>query len=178
MRKLLLSIALVLAVTGALFLYNAYAPSASGQGPDPTPQVETQGDNSRSLSGVSPNALNYQSVSNPYCYQPDATRNECMINVSYWQFSQDGTTAPYLGYALVKIDGKVRYRSTVFFENSITYNYAMAPGGFKVECGTPNQGGFGADFGKIYTVVIAPYEYNNNSMGSNSAVVACPAYAP
>jgi hypothetical protein len=100
------------------------------------------------------------------------------MNIRLSQVTQDGTTAPYLYNLEISINSKLRYNSSVFFENSIYYNYDMVPGGLKVACGTPNEGGAGAAYGKIYTVLVEAKTYDGTSMGWGSAGVRCPAYAP
>jgi len=54
----------------------------------------------------------------------------------------------------------------------------MVPGGLKVACGTPNEGGAGAAYGKVYSVLVEAKTYDGTSMGWGSSGVRCPAYAP
>lgn len=173
--KTMLLIAM-LAVT-LIFSWNA-AKAQRGETP-PSPQSETQDGNTRSLTGPEPQMLTgFIITSNPYCYQPDVSRNECYINLRYTQANDDGTNSPFLTRLEYVIDGKIRYSSGKFFENSITYDYAMVPQGFKVPCGSPNEGGLGNEFGKSYSVTIRAIGNTGTQIGSNFFSVACPAYAP
>ncbi len=163
---------------GIALLLSWNAANAQRNEAPPTPQSETLDGNTRALESLEPQALTgFIITSNPYCYQPDVTRNECLINFRYTQANQDGNS-PYLRSLEFLIDGKARYSSGMFFENSNTYDYAMVPQGFKVPCGSPNESGLGNDFGKSYNVVIRAISTTGSNMGSNFFSVACPAYAP
>lgn len=173
--KTMLLIALLMITL--IFSWNA-AQAQKGETP-PSPQSETLDGNTRSLDSVSPQALTgFIITSNPYCYQPDVSRNECIINFRYTQANDDGTNAPLLKYLKYSIDGKMRYYSGKFFENSITYDYSMVPQGFKVPCGLPNESGLGNDFGKSYAIVIQAIGNTDTQLGANFFSVACPAYVP
>lgn len=177
-EKLLLTAALALVVAGLLF-FSSRRVTAQDTEPPAAPQTEMLGENTRSIENVSPNSLTgFIGTSNPYCYQPDVNRDECYINIRYMSATDNGTTAPYL-YALeVRVDGKMRYQSSTFFESSIYYNYDMIPDGLKVSCGAPNQGGAGTDYGKVYSLSIQAKSGDGTQMGGNYAGVRCPAYAP
>lgn len=176
--RFLVGLALALVAGGLLFFSNWKVTAQESQ-PTITPYSETQGDASRAVENIFPNGLTSATwMSNPYCYQPDTTRNECFVNIRYSQATQDGTAAPYLYNIEISINGKLRYNSSVFFENSIYYNYDMALGGLKLACGTPNEGGAGTAYGKVYTVFVEGKTYDGTSMGWGSAAVRCPAYAP
>lgn len=182
MRGLRFLVAAALVVVGVLVLSGQKAGAQTTAPTPPPPQnggVTPQGvDGATQTDGIVPSTLTSQAVSNPYCVQPDPTVNQCSINIRYFQMTQNGTTSPYLFYTLVSVDGKVRYRSTVFFENAITYSYDMVPGGLKVACGTPNESGNGAAYGKSYQLNVVPYDTSNVAMGGNYSQVLCPAYAP
>jgi hypothetical protein len=116
-------------------------------------------------------------MSNPFCFQPDPSVNQCLINVRYWQANDSGV-GNILAYVNFSIDGKLRYRSNAFFENFITYSYDMIPGGIKVTCGLPNEGGFGALYGKSYTVDVKAYDVTDAWVLDDQLQVKCPAYNP
>lgn len=177
-KKFLLTSAMLLIFAG-LFAFSNRQVTAQDTTPPVPPQTETLGDTSRTIESISPNALvGFIGTSNPYCYQPDASRNECFINVRYMQATDNGTSAPYLSYLELRVDSKVRYQSSTFFENSIYYNYDMIPGGLKVTCGTSNEGGAGVDYGKVYSISIQAKSGDGTNMGGNYAGVKCPAYVP
>jgi hypothetical protein len=142
------------------------------------PLVETQGDATRTVIGDVPNAVSSFQMSNPYCFQPDASVNQCNINIRYLQANDNGSGVSSLGYVHVTIDGKLRYRATTFFETSVAYSYDMIPGGIKVACGLPNEGGYGALYGKGYAVAANPYTYADVQQGGNYSTVKCPAFNP
>lgn len=168
---------IVLLMITLIFSWNA-AKAQKGETP-PSPLSETQDGNTRSLEGVAPQLLTgFIITSNPYCYQPDVSRNECFINFRYTQANDDGTNSPYLKNLEYSIDGKIRYYSGKFFENSVTYDYSMVPQGFKVPCGSPNESGLGSNYGKSYSIVIRAFSTSGSDMGANYFSVACPAYAP
>ena len=149
MRKPLVLLILALMLLGSLVLIGQ---RVSAQNPAPTsaPLDETRGDASRSVNPDAPNTITSLPMSNPFCSQPDPSVNQCSVNVRYWQANDNGT-GNVLAYVLFSIDGKLRYRSNAFFENFVTYSYDMIPGGIKVTCGLPNEGGFGALYGKGLT---------------------------
>jgi hypothetical protein len=148
MRKLLLVGISMLMLFGALVLFGQRV-SAQSPTPTPPPQVEVRGDAKRIVNSAAPDTITSLPMSNPYCFQPD--------------FS---------------IDGKLRYRSNAFFENYVTYSYDMIPGGIKVTCGLPNEGGFGALYGKGYTVDVKAYDVTNAWVLDDQLLVKCPAYNP
>jgi len=177
-EKIFLTVLIAVLLAGAL-IFSSRRVTAQDTEPPVAPQTETLGENSRSVENVTPNTLTgFIGTSNPYCYQPDVSRDECYINVRYMQATDNGTTSPYL-YALeVRVDGKLRYQSSTFFETAIYYSYDMIPNGLKVSCGSPNQGGAGVDYGKVYSLAIQAKSGDGTQMGANYASVRCPAYVP
>ena len=176
MRKLfLLGISMLLLLSG-LILFGQRV-SAQGPAATPTPQIETRGDARRSVNGAAPNTITSLPMSNPFCSQPDPSVNQCLINVRYWQANDNGT-GNVLAYVNFSIDGKLRYRSNAFFENFVTYSYDMIPGGIKVACGLPNEGGFGTLYGKGYTIDVRAYDVTNAWVLDDQLAVKCPAYNP
>lgn len=183
MKERIVLLSVVILLLAGLFVLSSRPVTAQDNPPptSPTPAapLETMGDSSRAIDAISPNALTSAYwMSNPYCYQPDPSRNECYLNIRYSQVTQDGTTSPYLYSLVMRVNGKVVYQSSVFFENSIYYSYDMIPNGIKVTCGTPNEGGQGADYGKVYPVVVEGFTAGGGSMGWGSTSVRCPAYVP
>ncbi len=116
-------------------------------------------------------------MSNPFCFQPDPSVNQCLINVRSWQANDNGV-GNILAYVNFSIDNKLRYRSNAFFENNIAYSFDMIPGGIKVTCGLPNEGGFGSLYGKAYTVDVKAYDITNTWVLDDQLQVKCPAYNP
>lgn len=184
MRKYTWLLLIFLALVGAgIFFWSSQRVTAQNPAPTPVPGLHKAPDGSIQNNAIGPNTLTGKTLSNPYCFQPDPTVNQCSINLRYYSASDNGTTAPYLNYALVSIstDGinfATRARINLFFENSLYYSYDMIPGGLKVPCGTPNQGGQGVQFGRVYYVKVEPFDTNNSSMGWDQSYLACPAYAP
>lgn len=176
MRKPLLLGILSLMLLGGLVLFGQRV-SAQSPAPTPTPQVEIRGDARRVLNGASPNTIISLPMSNPFCFQPDPSVNQCSINVRYWQANDNGG-GNILAYVNFSIDGKLRYRSNAFFENFITYSYDMIPGGVKVACGLPNEGGFGPLYGKGYNVDVKAYDVTDVWVLDDQMLVKCPAYNP
>ena len=176
MRKLLLLGILSLIFLGWLVLFGRRV-TAQNSAPTPTPLSEISGDASRVLNSDSPNTIVSLPMSNPFCSQPNPSVNQCAINVRYWQANDNGV-GNTLAYVLFSIDNKLSYRSNVFFENSITYSYDMIPGGITVACGLPNEGGFGALYGKAYTVDIKAYDNTDQWVLDDQMQVKCPAYNP
>ena len=176
MRKPLLLGTLSLLLLGLLGVVEQRV-SAQNPAPTPMPPVETFGDATRLVNGASPNSITSLSMSNPFCSQPDPSVNQCAINVRYWQADDNGT-GNILAYVLFSIDGKLRFRSNTFFENFVTYSYDMIPGGIKVTCGLPNEGGYGALYGKAYMVDVKAYDVTNTWVLDDQILVKCPAYNP
>lgn len=164
-------------VAGGILLFNRPA-SAQTVPPTPFPGLRTQPDGSIQDNSVSPNALTSKLLSNPYCYQPDPSVNTCYINVRYYSASDNGTSAPYMLGVNISINGALRLRENLFFENNVYYSYDMAPGGLKVPCGTPNQGLAGSAYGLVYLVKVEPIDSGGVGMGYDQASLACPAYNP
>jgi hypothetical protein len=172
-------IALMLALVGLVLL--GQPASAQEGSPTPTPQPDLQQPESSGGSqagDIRSNALTSMVFSNPYCYQPDPTVNKCFINIRYYQASDDGVSAPYMLGVNISINGKLRARENLFFENNIYYSYDMIPNGLQVTCGSPNSGGAGAAYGAVYSVNVEPMDTTGVSMGYDHASLACPAYAP
>jgi hypothetical protein len=151
--------------------------TAQNPAPTPVPQVEVSGDAKRITNNLAPETITSLPMSNPYCAQPDPSVNQCAVNVRYWQANDNGT-GNVLAYVLLSLDGKLRFRSNAFFENFVTYSYDMVPGGIKVACGLPNEGGFGALYGKGYTLDVKAYDVTNNWVLDDQLQVKCPAYNP
>jgi len=114
-------------------------------------------------------------VSNPACTAVDPTANRCAINLRSLSITDDGATPPFLTWAQILIDGRVRLRLTAFFEKSISYDSRMIPQGLGVPCGLPNESGLGAAIGKQYPVSLEPLDQSGASMGTDIANVVCPA---
>jgi hypothetical protein len=180
MRRVVLVLLLTaLALAGLVFLGQRVA--AQEGSPTATPQPDSQGltsaEGSRSPIDGS-NSLTYQALSNPYCYQPDPTKNLCYINIRSYQATDNGSSSPYMAGVNISINNKLRLRETLFFESNIYFNNDMVPSGLQVTCGAPNSGGAGAAYGAVYVVKVEPIDSSGATMGYNMANLACPAYAP
>jgi hypothetical protein len=177
MHKPILFGILLLILIGGLVVFGQRV-SAQNPAPTPAPLVEVRGDAQRLTNNIAPNAIVSLPMSNPFCSQPDPSINQCAVNVRYWQANDDGT-GTILAYVLFSIDGKLRYRSNAFFENFVTYSYDMIPGGgIKVTCGLPNEGGFGALYGRAYTVDVKAYNTSDVWVLDDQLAVKCPAFNP
>ncbi len=147
----------------------------------PVPQAPTdQTGPSGSIETVpgAADALTSFTVSNPYCYQPDPSADQCYINFRFIQATDNQSSPPYMTWLAVTISGKKRYNATAFFEGTITYSYDQIPNGLAVACGAPNAGSAGTQFGNVYGVTIQPLDSSRNPMSTDIANVTCPAYAP
>jgi hypothetical protein len=176
MRKsLILGITLLILLVGMAMVEQR----AVAQNVDPTavPQNATLGDARRLVNAGVPQSITSLPMSNPFCSQPDPSVNQCYLNVRYFQANDNGT-GNVLAYVNLSVDGKLRYRSNAFFENFVTYSYDMIPGGIKVACGQPNEGGFGALYGKAYTIDVKAYDVTNNWVLDDQLAVKCPAFNP
>lgn len=175
MRKLLVFgfIGLMI-IAGLLFTYK----SSTAQTAPSVPTAQAGPAGSINLDPSSPDALTSFTVSNPYCYQPDPSVDQCYINFRYIQATDNQSSAPYMTWLRINISNKTRYSSTAFFEGTITYSYSMIPDGLKVPCGSPNAGGAGNLYGLVYSVSISPLDSSRNPMSTDIANATCPAYAP
>ena len=175
MRKILVPVILLLFLFFGLFALGQRQASAQNVTPTPAPQIET------GISGTrtnGPQSLASKVLSNPYCYQPNPSVDQCFINIRYYQATDNGTSAPYMLHAKISINNKARANENLFFENNLYYSYDMTPGGFQVPCGAPNAGGQGSDYGNLYLVKVEPIDTTGVSMGYDQASLLCPAYAP
>ena len=173
-RPLLFGILLLMLCGLVLFGQRAAAQSPT---PTPAPQTEIRGDARRLVNGNVPNAITSLPMSNPFCSQPDPSVNQCLLNIRYWQANDNGA-GNVLAYVNFSVDGKLRFRSNAFFENFVTYNYDMIPGGIKVMCGLPNEGGFGSLYGLAYTVDVKAFDVTDAWVLDDQLAVKCPAFNP
>jgi len=160
----------------ASLLYTQKHTAAQTIPPAPILQTGPAG-SAEAVPGAS-DALTSFTVSNPYCYQPDPSADQCYINFRYIQTTDNQSSAPYMTWLAITISGKKRFNATAFFEGTITYTYDMAPGGLAVSCGAPNAGGAGTQYGNVFGVTIQPLDSSRNPMSTDIANVTCPAYAP
>jgi len=174
-RMLLLGILSALLIGGLVILGKNV--SAQNPGPTPVPRLESIGGAVRMTNVDAPNAITSLPMSNPFCAQPDPALNQCSLNVRYFQANDNGA-GNILAYVHLSVDGKLRFRSNAFFENFVTYSYDMVPGGIKVACGLPNEGGAGVLYGKTYTIDVKAFDVTNNWVLDDQLNVKCPAYNP
>ncbi len=175
MRKILVAAIALAILSVGLFVAEQQQASAQNIPATPAPQNETGPAGTRVNS---PNALTYKLLSNPYCYQPNPSVDQCFINIRYYQATDNGTSAPYMLHAAISISGTVRANENLFFENNIYYSYDMIPSSFQVLCGAPNAGGGGSAYGNVYLVKVEPIDSTGTGMGYDQASLLCPAYAP
>lgn len=181
MRQAILVFVLVAFVLVALIFSGQHA-TAQNVSPTPQPGVEEIGPGGSRLSlpgqPSGPNALSSKLLSNPYCYQPSPTQDRCLINIRYYQASDNGTTPPFMLGVNISINGKLRVRENLFFEDYIYFSNDLIPGGLEVPCGAPNAGGAGAAYGNQYLVKVEPMDSSGLGMGFDQASLSCPAFAP
>jgi hypothetical protein len=110
-------------------------------------------------------------MSNPACVQVLPERGTCSIEIGSLTASGSDQTFSRLE---VLVDGKLRVYMGGFFESSAFLFYRMMPGGLKVACGRPNDGGL-PNYGRSYLLSANAYMADGTS-ASNSMTVFCPAY--
>ncbi len=175
MRKLLIiSFIGLMVISGLLFTRK----TTTAQSDPSTPADQAGPVGSTSLDPSSPDALTSFTISNPYCYQPDPSLDQCYINFRYIQATDNQSAAPYMTWLTISISSKTRYSATAFFEGNIYYSYDMIPDGLKVPCGAPNSGNAGNQYGQVYAVKVTPLDSSRNPMSTDIANLTCPAYAP
>ena len=131
--------------------------------------LQTQGDHAHA---ALPSSTITLSMNNPDCTQVLPQSSMCSIEIN----SLVATASdPTLSRVEMLVNGKLRLEMTGFFESSADLTPLMVPGGLKVVCGLPNAGGL-PGFGKVYQVTANAYMADGTS-ASNTANVACPAYA-
>ncbi len=175
MRKRLVVLTVPVIFFAGLLMVELRQASAQNAAPTPQPQ-NVSGPAGTRVNG--PEALTYKLLSNPYCYQPNPSVDQCFINIRYYQATDNGTSAPFMLSAKISINDKARAIENLFFENNVYYSYDMTPGGFQVPCGAPNAGGGGTDYGNVYLVKVEPIDSTGTGMGYDQASLFCPAYAP
>jgi hypothetical protein len=176
-RKLLFAGSLILLVFVTLMSWSQ-AVSAQQGAQTPTPEIISRGGTQDASGSRSPSALTSQLLSNPYCYQPDPSVDQCIINIRYYYATDNQSAPPYMIWVNMSINSKLRLRENTFFEGTVYYDATMTPMGFKVPCGAPNAGGGGTLYGNSYFVRVEPIDSNGASMGYNQANLFCPAYSP
>ena len=110
-------------------------------------------------------------MSDPSCEQALLTSGACSIQVD--NLTASGSAQP-LSRVEVLVNGKLRVYMAGFFESTAFYSYTMVPGGLKVACGGPNDGGL-PNYGKAYVVTANAYLQDGTS-ASNTKTVYCPGY--
>lgn len=118
-------------------------------------------------------AIGFITTNDAYCYQPDASRNECFVN---WRLHSVSAGADNMTRLRILLAGRLVVNMSGFFQNSMSYQFGMVnPGGFKVVCGAPS----GADplLGASYNYQVSATD-SNNQTANNFGSVQCPAFAP
>ncbi len=95
MRKVLIVAVCLLGVAVGLLALGHQQVSAQNGAPTPTPGPQSESVPSGTRTN-SPQALTSKLLSNPYCYQPNPSVDQCFINIRYYQATDNGTSAPYM----------------------------------------------------------------------------------
>ncbi len=120
---------LIVIGVGLLLVLSGHPAVAQTDTPTPQP-LENAISDAGIQQVVIPNSLTSFVVSNPFCYQPDPSVDQCRVNFRYIQANDNQSSAPYMTWLAITILGKKRFNATAFFEGTIYYSYDMAPGGF------------------------------------------------
>jgi hypothetical protein len=101
------------------------------------------------------------------CYQPDTSRNSCIIEWSYLYVS--ASSSQYIISMTVSIDNHLRAYHSGFFQTAMYIPSGMVGHGFKVACGPRNASGLG----KTYAYTLRARE--TGGLGAaNYGSVTCP----
>ena len=111
------------------------------------------------------------SISNPSCGQSLPASGVCSIQ--FGSLTASGSDSSFSRIEVL-VNGKLRVLVDGFFESTAYLNSPMLPGGLKVTCGMPNEGG-SPDYGKAYLITANAYMADGTS-ASASENVFCPAY--
>jgi hypothetical protein len=181
MRKIILPISITIVLLAAIFgVMQAARGQAQAQGDSVVLGQETQGENTREVSGPaqgsSPDQPTIGFIDSPSatCYQPDPSQNACYIN---WYYLAVDSNPNYMITMTVTLnDFGVIAHTQGFFQNSMYVPYNMLGNGFKVPCGALGAGG-SPSLGNAYAYTIRARDSAN--LGSaNYGTAYCPAYTP
>ena len=180
MRKV--SVSLIVAATLVLGIFGLIQHARGQQGDTSTNdwllvRREVEGENSREIWGpahLEKPSIGFIDSPTPYCYQPDAAQDECLIN--WASISVEGTPAnmEVMTVTLKAIGPVARYQG--YFQDSIHIPHGMNGTGFQVACGAPGAGGM-AQMGNSYDWTIEA-EDTNGLVATNSGTLYCPPHSP
>jgi hypothetical protein len=154
------------------------AARGQGQGREVVLNQDTQGDNTRQITGSTdgntPDQPSIGFIDSPSstCYQPDPTQDMCYINWYYLSVSADPSYMISMTVALNAI-GFVS-RTSGFFQTSMYTPYNMYGDGFKVPCGSAGAGGHPV-LGNAYAWTIRARDSAGLS-SANYGTTYCPAF--
>jgi hypothetical protein len=141
---------------------------------------EAQGENLREIEGAvaaeDPQAPTIGFIDSPSatCYQPDAARDECLIN---WYYLSVSASPNYMITMTVALNSVGRIAHTQgFFQTSMYVPYNMLGRGFKVACGAPGGGG-NPNLGNAYAYTIRARD-SAGLKSANYGTTYCPAFQP
>jgi hypothetical protein len=181
MRKLWIPLALGLLLVAAVFgaLQIARGQAAASTVDEVIINQETQGENTRTLSGPETRAPDEPTISfidspTAACIQPDPGKDECFINWYYMSVSASPSYIISMTATLNEFGYVARYHG--FFQTSMYAPYDMNPRGYKVACGAPDTGGDPL-LGKSYPYTIRARD-SAGLKSANYGTVYCPPYTP
>jgi len=179
LRKFILSLFLSF-VLGATTLSLIQTARGQGSGSPVILSSEKQGENSREIQGAPdlsiPQQPNIGFIDSPSatCYQPDATRDECLIN---WYYVSVGASPNYMITMTLSLNDRGPIAHTQgFFQTSMYVPYNMLGKGFKVACGNVGAGG-NPTLGNAYAYTIRARDSAGLS-SANYGTVYCPPFNP
>lgn len=179
MRKFILSLFLSF-VLGATTLSLIQTARGQNSGSPVILSSEKQGENSREIQGAPdlsiPQQPNIGFIDSPSatCYQPDATRDECLIN---WYYVSVGASPNYMITMTLSLNDRGPIAHTQgFFQTSMYVPYNMLGKGFKVACGNVGAGG-NPTLGNAYAYTIRARDSAGLS-SANYGTVYCPPFNP
>jgi hypothetical protein len=179
MRKIVLSLFLVLTLVAATFIL---IQTALGQGPVGPNSInrEMQGENLREIQGPAsvdaPQEPNIGFIDSPSatCYQPNPLLNQCFINWYYLSVSASPNYMITMTLTLNNV-GPVAHTQG-FFQTSMYVPYNMLGNGFQVKCGPLGAGG-NPKLGNAYAYTVRARD-SAGLTSANYGTVYCPAFKP
>ena len=179
MRKIILPLTIAIVLVAAVFGV-MQAARGQAQGESTLLGQETQGENSREVTGPSqgnaPDQPTIGFIDSPSatCYQPDPGQDACYLN---WYYLSVSAGSNYMIAMTVTLNTVGPVAKTMgFFQTSMYVPYNMLGQGFKVSCGALGAGGQ-PDLGNAYAYTIRARD-SANLKSANYGTAYCPAYVP
>ena len=179
MRKIVFPLIIALLFIAAIFVA-LQAARGQTQGGEVVLSQETQGDNTRQISGPSGgNASDQPAISfidspTSTCYQPDPAQNMCYMN---WYYLSVNASPNYMIAMTVTLNTiGVAASSRGFFQTSMYIPYNMLGDGIKVPCGQAGASGQ-PQLGNAYAWTIRARD-SANLTSANYGTTYCPSYPP